>query len=75
MKIKKFADSKTVYEGNYPAKKQNYKHWVELEDGTKQDCSGNLCENLWHKWVIMEGVTREDNDDWTIFVFPEPYCL
>lgn len=72
-KIKKFADSKTIYDGNYPAKQQNYKHWIQLECGKILECEEYLINEIYNDWVVTEGVTREDNEQWSIFVFPKVY--
>ena len=72
-KIKRFADSKTIYNGNYPDEQQDYKHWIELECGKRLECDGGLIDEIYNDWVLTEGVTREDDEQWSIFVFPKLY--
>jgi hypothetical protein len=74
-RIIKFADSKTVYKNNYPVKNQKYKHWYETDKGETVDCDERIIDTLWNTWILTEGVTRDDNDDWNVFVFPTAIVL
>ena len=67
--VKKFADSKTVYENHYPKEGQKYTHWVEYTDGTKEYVSGSEIHSIWTHWVEAPNVTKYEKDDFIIFEY------
>lgn len=71
--VKKFADSETKYEGSYPAKEQNYTHWLEYTDGRREFVNAGVISGLWNEWIISEDCDKDseivDGVKYNVFIF------
>jgi len=67
--IKRFASSATVYENNYPVKNQEYTHWVEYTDGTREYVSENTINRIWKRWLVSLNTSKFSKDGFNVFEF------
>ena len=69
--VKRFADSETIYEDDYPAKNQNYTHWVEYTDGTRENVGEGTIMALWYDWVVAKNVSKYLENGFTVFEYTD----
>ena len=67
LRIKKFADVELA-DGRY-------KHWIEYENGHREDTTNDFNSLLWSRWSLSHLPTREDVGNTKVFVFNEPISL
>jgi len=69
--VKRFADSKTIYIGKYPAKVQDYKHWIEYSDGTKEYVTSGRISSIWHDWCSHSSIDKYEEDGFTVYEYTD----
>ena len=67
--VKRFADSETIYENNYPVKDQKYTHWIEYTDGTRETVTEGTIMSLWNDWMVADNVSKKSENGYTVFEY------